>query len=175
VVDALEHDDELIVVGDGRQDYAADVVESFQPANIVYIEASLEGSCFGNAQRDAGSAIARGDFLCWLDDDDQHLPGALDAIRWAIGNDRTHAHIFKATWGPGHHWHGTLWADKEVREQNIATCMTVLPSRPYTRSWMDSNHLGIVSDFGFLSAAIGECDGIKWHDAVVATVRPGPC
>ena len=176
VVDALEDDDELIVVGDGRQDYAADVVEAFQPANIVYIEASMDGSVFGNAQRDAGMALARGDFLCWLDDDDVYVHGALDEIRRCIGDDRTHAHIFKALWGAGHHAQGTvLWADREVREQNIATPMVVLPNRPYQRSWMDSNdhgRNGITSDYGFLSAAIGECEGARWRDPVVAVVRP---
>ena len=175
-VDQLEDADELIVVGDGRQDHAADVVESFQPANIVYIEAELAGSVFGNAQRDAGMALARGDFLCWLDDDDVYVHGALDEIRRCIGDDRTHAHIFKAVWGAGHHAQGTvLYVDREVRESNIATPMCVLPNRPYTRSWMDSNDRGrngITSDFGFLSAAIGECDGVRWHEACIAVVRP---
>ena len=176
VVDALEDDDELIVVGDGRQDYAADVVESFQPANIVYIEASLEGSCFGNAQRDAGTALARGYFLCYLDDDDVYVHGALDEIRRCVGDDRLHAHIFKARWGPGHHAHGwQAWTDQVVRETNVCTPMVCLPNRPYAKSWMDSNDRGrngITSDYGFLSAAIGECDGVEWHDALVAVVRP---
>ena len=177
VVDALEDDDELIVVGDGRQDHAADVVESFQPANIVYIEASMDGSVYGNAQRTAGMGIATGSHLLFLDDDDCYIYGALDTIRDNINASLSDgaAHIFKARWGLGHHWHGTLWADQEVRESNIATPMCVLPNRPYSRSWMDCNDRGrngITSDYGFLSAAIGECDGVEWHDALVAVVRP---
>ena len=176
MVDALEDDDELIVVGDGRQNYAADVAESFQPANIVYIEASLDGSCFGNAQRDAGTALARGDFLCYLDDDDCYTPDALDIMRYCIGDDRTHAHIFRAVWGLGHPAHGWhAWTDKEIRPTNVCTPMVALPNRPYSRSWFDFNdhgRNGITSDFGFLSAAIGECDGVRWHESCIAIVRP---
>jgi len=174
VVDALEDSDELIVVGDGRQDFAADVVESFQPANIVYIEASMDGSRFGNAQRDAGMALARADWLCWLDDDDRHTFAALDIMRDAIDDSGAYhsAHIFKARWGPGHHWRGTLWAEPVVKASNFGTCQVVLPNRPYQRSWCDFNDRGLVSDYGFLSAAIGECDGVEWHDALVAVVRP---
>lgn len=178
VVDQLEHGDELIVVGDGEQDVSAETVGDFQPASIFYVETQRPGSVYGNAQRDFGMSLAlgRSDFLCWLDDDDVYVHGALDLIRWHVGDDRDSAHIFKARWGPGHHAHGTvLWADREVREANIATPMCVLPNRPYLRSWWDFNDRGrngTTSDFGFLSAAIGECAGVDWHDPVVAVVRP---
>jgi glycosyltransferase involved in cell wall biosynthesis len=174
VVDQLEDDDELIVVGDGRQGAAASVVEDFQPARLTYVEASAPGSAFGNAQRDAGMAIANGSHLMFLDDDDAWRHGALERVRDALQcHCDANAHIFKAEWGPGHHAHGvTLWADEEVRVQNIATPMVVLPNRCYARSWMDGNAAGVVSDWWFLSTAIGECAGVVWHTDVIATVRP---
>ena len=179
-IDQLEDGDELIVVGDGRQDEAANVVESFQPANLFYVEAHHHGSVFGNAQRTFAMqlALGRSSHLLFIDDDDVYVHGALDLVRQALeySDAPNSAHIFKAVWGVGHHAQGTvLWADREVREQNIATPMVVLPNRPYQRSWMDSNdhgRNGITSDFGFLSAAIGECDGVVFHDPVIAVVRP---
>lgn len=171
VVDQLEDDDELIVVGDGRQERAAAVVEDFQPARLTYVEASLPGSAFGNAQRDAGMAIAKGSWVMFLDDDDVWRHGALEVVRNNLRNDS--AHIFRAEWGPGHHAHGvTLWADPVVRVQNIATPMVVLPNRRYARTWMDGNAAGVVSDYHFLAAAIAECEGVCFHSDVIATVRP---
>ena len=175
VVDQLEDDDLLVVVGDGEQDVSAETVGDFQPANVFYVETQRPGSVFGNWQRDFGMELSAGrsDFWCFLDDDDVWVPGALDRIRVGVGWDRSHAHIFRARWGAGHHAYGTvLWAEPVVREQNVATPMCVLPNRPYRSTWWDFNGRGIVSDYGFLSAAIGECDGVCWHEDVVAVVRP---
>lgn len=173
-VDQLEEGDELIVVGDGEQDVSAETVGDFQPASIFYVETQRAGSVYGNWQRTWAMelALGRSSHVAFLDDDDVYTPDALDIMRYCIGDDRESAHVFKATWGQGHHWHGTLWADPVVRESNFGTPQVVLPNRPYPKSWWDSNDRGIVSDYGFLSAAIGECDGVRWHDALVAVVRP---
>lgn len=178
VVDQLEYGDELIVVGDSTVDHQAwDVVAEFQPAQLFYVEAHRPGSVFGNAQRDFGMQLAAGrsSHLMFLDDNDVWTHGALDTVRWAIdrvGDDRA-AHVFKARWGAGHHAHGTvLWRDTVVAEGNVGTPMVVLPNRPYQRSWWDFNGRGVVSDFGFLSAAVGECSGAMFHTPVIATVRP---
>lgn len=177
VVDQLEDDDRLIVVCDsinGNPVCARAIVSDFQPANIDYLEYGVPGSRFGNGQRDRGLAFAAGrsSHVALLDDDDEWTFGALDRIRERVGDDTSHAHVFRAEWGTGHHWHGTLWAEPVFRVGNVGTPMLVLPNRPYARSWMDSNDAGIVSDFGWMSAAVGECDGIRWHSDVIATVRP---
>lgn len=177
VVDQLEDGDHLIVVGDstnGKTECAAEMVSDFQPGPLSYVECFHADSRYGNAQRQfaLGLAAGRSSHVMFLDDDDRWVHGALDVIRERIGDDRTHAHIFKATWGPGHHWQGTLWADREVREANFGTCQVVLPNRPYLRTWMQGNDRGTVSDYQWLSAAIRECDGVCWWDDVVAVVRP---
>lgn len=176
VVDQLEDGDELLVVGDGKQPAAAEVVEEFQPAQLLYVECSRPGSVFGNAQRDFGMQLAysRSSHLMFLDDDDVYTAGALDLVRWEISqHSPAAAHVFKAAWGPGHHAHGvTLWREPVVREQNIATPMVVLPNRYYDCSWWQFNARGVVSDFGFLEAALGQCGTVVWHDAAIAVVRP---
>ncbi len=175
VVDQLEADDLLIVVGDSREPHqAADVVESFQPANLFYVEAEHPESVYGNAQRDFGMQLADGrtSHLMFLDDDDVYDHGALDKVR-GIWEHSQAGHIFRARWGPGHHAHGVeLWTDRVVREQNIATPMVVLPNRWYHASWMQHNGRGVVSDFGFLSAALAELPEVVWRDDLIATVRP---
>lgn len=178
VVDQLEDGDRLIVVADalnGDTRAATETVWDFQPASVDYLECAVEGSSFGNGQRDAGLAYVAGatSHVAFLDDDDQWLPNAADLIRWHVGDDMAHAHIFRAEWGPGHHAHGAvLWADREVRESNIATPCVVLPNKPYQARWLDGNGRYYVSDFAWLSSAIGECDGVCWWEDRVAVVRP---
>lgn len=174
VVDQLEDCDTMIVVGDDHLPAAREMVADFQPANLFYVEGWHAESTFGNHQRDVGLmlAVGRSSHVMFLDDDDVCVHGALDRVRECVNLSSTAAHIFKATWGPGHHWHGTLWAEPVVREQNFGTCQLVLPNRPFTRKWMDSNDRGTVSDYAWMSAAIGECDGVCWHDDLIAVVRP---
>lgn len=177
LVDQLEDGDEAIVVADsgpaGCTDAAIRIVNEFQPAQLTYLEASAPGSLYGNAQRDVGMAAAPGSHLCFIDDDDVYENGALDLIRDTCEEDWNAAHVFRARWGSGHPAAGVeLWRQPEVREQNIATPMVVLPNRVYARGWMDGNHRDTMSDFAFLAAAIAECDSVCWHPDVVATVRP---
>lgn len=181
VVDQLEDDDELIVVADTRDaetpGRVLETIDDFTPCPLVYLEAAQPASRFGNAQRDAGMAIASGSHLLFLDDDDIHVPGSLDIVRRELVKsemDWNDAHVFRARWGLGHHAAGAvLWATPEVREQNVGTPMVCLPNRDYQHSWMDGNSLGTVSDFAFLASAIGECGWPpSWHADVIATVRP---
>lgn len=177
VVDQLEDDDRLIVVCDtinGNPVCARAIVSDFQPANIDYLECGVPGSRFGNGQRDRGLAFAAGrsSHVAFLDDDDVWVHGAYDIVVGTVSADPQAAHIFRAEWGPGHHWHGRLWAEPVFRVGNVGTPMLILPNRPYRASWMDSNDAGIVSDFGWMSAAVGECDGVRWWEDLVAVVRP---
>lgn len=177
VVSQLVAGDEVIVVEDTAHATGPPRLwfnHSFDDVRRVHVGHKLEGSVFGNAQRDHAMTIARGTHLLFLDDDDVYVPGALRTVRRAVGAAPGKANIFRAAWGPGHHAHGVeLWADPVVRESNVATPMVVLPNRVYEASWMGSNGLGVVSDFGFLSAAIEELMYPPvWHPEVIATVRP---
>ena len=174
VVDQLEDSDELLVIGDGERPVAADVVAGFQPAPVTYVECLRPGSVFGNAQRDFGMQLAygRSSHLMFLDDDDVYVHGGFDVVRRELEFNPNSAHIFRARWGPRHHAFGVeLWQDQVVREQNIATPMVVLPNRYYDCSWWQFNARGVVSDFGFLAAALGQCS-VAWHTDVIAVVRP---
>jgi len=84
------------VVGDDRQDEAASVVESFQPANLFYVEAFHHGSVFGNAQRTFAMqlALGRSSHVAFLDDDDVYTPDALDIMRYCIrGRPHSRTHL----------------------------------------------------------------------------------
>lgn len=176
VLPQLRSGDEWILVGDGDQPYARTIsvkARELTPAKVVYIEAAHATSQFGNAQRDVAVRIAKGTHLCFLDDDDIWNPGAGDHFRSAATEQPDAVHVFKATWGPGHHWHGTLWREPVFMESNVGTPMVCIPNRPSLPLWMAWNRLGIVSDFAWLQAAVGG-RRIDWHCQNIATVRPEP-
>lgn len=177
VLPELRREDELLVAADGAHaphPYArglCSLAQGESAGRVVYLEKAVEGSVFGNGQRDAGLRHVYTSHVAFLDDDDVYEPGALDAFHDAAEDDPDAVHVFKARWGAGHHWQGVLWADREFREQNVGTCQVLWPWRHDMPRWMDFNERGIVSDFGWMRAALGDAP-IVWHDALVATVRP---
>lgn len=176
VLPELAPEDELIIVGDGSHDqkYARGVARvggSMTDGPVWYLETTVPGSVYGNGQRQAGTDHARGTHIAYLDDDDVWNPGTGDLFREAAKTDHEAVHIFRAEWGSGHHWHGILWQDKELRQGNIGVPQVLWPNTGPLPLWMAYNALQTVSDFGWMQAA---ADGkrLVWHEEIVATVRP---
>jgi glycosyltransferase involved in cell wall biosynthesis len=67
---------ELIVVDDGSSDNTEEVVCSFQDPRICYI--SHEVNRGGSAARNTGIKVARGEYVSFLDSDDEWLPEKLE-------------------------------------------------------------------------------------------------
>src|SRR3954467_2657063 len=68
-------DFELIVVDDGSTDDTARIVRQFDDERISYQHQTNAGV---SAARNAGAAAARGEWLVFLDADDELLPDALE-------------------------------------------------------------------------------------------------
>ena len=76
VLDQTYKDFELIVVDDGVEERAEKVVKSFYDERIRYIQNEM--SCGGGAARNTGIKKAKGEFIAFLDDDDQWVPEKLE-------------------------------------------------------------------------------------------------
>jgi hypothetical protein len=175
----LEAGDQVLVVGDGEQISARAAFAEYRTAGWEYFEADTDPpSHYGNLQRDVGIAAAEADWLMFIDDDDEYVPGALQTVRRSVKAAPGRPHIFRMSFGAGHHAHGlTVWQHTNVVVQNVGTPMVVLPNRRYGVSWMDGDAAGVAgwtSDYRFLSHAISEAGEPVWHRNVIAMVRPLP-
>ena len=76
VLNQTYQDFELIVVDDGDEKLAEDVVRQFNNHRIKYIKHSEQKG--GSAARNTGIKAAQGEFIAFLDDDDEWLPEKLE-------------------------------------------------------------------------------------------------
>ena len=65
-------DIEVIVVDDASQDNSADIVNSLDDSRIKYLR--HEKNRGGSSARNTGIKAARGEYIAFLDDDDEWMP-----------------------------------------------------------------------------------------------------
>ncbi len=72
---------ELIIVDDGSMDNTKEIVASYQDPRIKYVwQKNQERS----AARNHGITLAKGDWICFQDSDDEYLPQHLEVLKKAI-------------------------------------------------------------------------------------------
>ena len=156
--------DEVIVVSDGPDE---DVDEVCRLLDIRYCEGPKTGQ-WGNAQRQAGMAVAGGDYLLFLDDDDWFVLGAIDAVRRAIALHPGHPLIFRFVDKNG----VTRWADRVVRTGNVSTqCLCVPNVKGQLGFWGDTHE----GDFVFLATTLDRypVGAEVWCDQIVQVAGGG--
>jgi glycosyltransferase involved in cell wall biosynthesis len=119
----ISGDDEVIVVGDGKQPVALQICQKFEPfLNIKYHEHGPT-YCFGNAQRDFGMRLAKKDLVAFMDDDDEYTRGAFSVVRRCAEKNPGKVLIFQLH----HRSLGIVWKEKVFKE-GIGSQMVVLPN-----------------------------------------------
>lgn len=80
VLPQLEERDELVVVDDGSDDDTASVVEGYGD-RVHFLRQANQGP---GAARNHGMERSSGDYVTFLDDDDEYLPGRLEVLRTTL-------------------------------------------------------------------------------------------
>lgn len=75
---------ELIIVDDGSSDNTKDVIGGFDDLRIRYFWQNNRGR---SAARNVGYSLAKGEWVCYLDSDDELLENHLEAFYEEIGNN----------------------------------------------------------------------------------------
>ena len=96
VLDQTFADFELLVVDDASTDSTGEIVKSFKDKRIRYVQRDQNGGVA--ATRNTGIGQARGQFVSFLDDDDEYLPEFLE---------QTHRVFHSAPETTGLSWCGT--------------------------------------------------------------------
>lgn len=129
----LHHEDEVLVVGDGFQHKAAQLVMEFKDRLDVRYVSHGPTRNFGNAQRTFGLGMVHGDYVAFLDDDDVFGPEAFTQIRKALVAENFPEMVFFKTVAP---WGEVVWTDEGVFEQgNICTVQMVVANRRPFPPW----------------------------------------
>lgn len=84
VLTQLQPGCELLVVDDGSTDETSQVLEEIQARNPPRFSWTRQDNAGAAAARNTGMRCSHGDYLLFLDADDELLPGALDAVCDAI-------------------------------------------------------------------------------------------
>lgn len=118
----LSQGDEVLIVGDGPQPNAKKIVNLLADPLVRYWEHGPIWN-YGNPQRNLAIAEAKGDYLMFIDDDDQPCPGAIDAVRRAATEFPGRPFMFKMQ-HPG----CVLWIEPVLRIGQVSGQMFVPPN-----------------------------------------------
>lgn len=153
--------EEVIVVGDGEQPVARAIFEEERRPGWRYEEHGPT-RLIGNAQREHGIALARGDYLSFMDDDDVYEPDAFSAIRAAVAEHPGRPLVFRMDQSFG----AVLWRTPALTYGNVGTPMFVVPRLPGLLAPWRTN------DFDFIAGTVALQGKPVWREEVIARIRP---
>ena len=154
----IEPGDEVLVVGDGPQPNAERIVNEICMSNVRYIEGP-HTERLGNAQRDLGRSMAKGDFLWFVDDDDEVLPDTIRFVRSDLAVDPARPHHYIMI------LEGVPFMSRRFMQGHIGNVQLFWPNRPDLPSH-DAGKYGL--DMEFISAAIKLWpEGPVWHNRII--------
>lgn len=169
------HEDyEVLVCSDGYSEGVRSVVDATGDKRFHYACVPQRGVYGAGTQRNAMTAIATGDVLCYIDDDDRHVDGALKIIAERAAAHPGHPLVFCMQYRT---FDRVLWTGDSRNKGKpperfrgfVGTPMFVIPNVPAKLGrWGPANYAD--ADFIDSTLAKGWSDTI-WLRDIIATVR----
>lgn len=163
-VPQLESGDEVFIIGDGPTPAARRMVESVSCPRIIYDEMGPYWN-WGNPQRNWAMDRAKGEFLVFLDDDDDPHPRGLQFIKQGAARNPDRVHMFRV-----HCPFGFLPYGGKVIPCHVSGQCIIPPN--------DKKKLGRWSgkysaDMDFITGTLAHYppDSIMFHDEVICHVE----
>ncbi len=155
--------DEIIIAWDDAVPHELTDVMTDHPNMVV---SHVYGGNRGWTTHNRGAELATSDLICFMDDDDQFLPGAIQTFR-----DHAHATL-PTVFRVDCPWNGVVWKNEELRFGNISTQGIVVPNiKDMLGEWGEHvNDAG--GDYTFLKQTAEKMGGVHWREEVVAVIRP---
>lgn len=161
--------DEVIVVSDG---ICRDVVAAWQEFNLPgrLIElADGPHNDSGGTPREAGMAVAKSDYILFMDDDDVYVPGAWSKIRRAITANPGRPHMFRMKFM--HRADGyVIWDNPHLICGNVSSQMICVPNIPGKLGTWGKHYAGDC-DFIQSTADLYGKDSIVWNPEIICLYR----
>ena len=148
---------ECIVIDDGSSDGTADLVAAaaVDDPRIVLIRRTSNGGV--SAARNDGQAVARGDWLMFVDADDRLLPGAIAAMVRPMTDPTVRAVIGQRIWTDGERsWVTAAYDIPDIREAGRKSIATHPGLLYYAALTGKAFHTSLVSDLTFRGRVLGD-------------------
>jgi glycosyltransferase involved in cell wall biosynthesis len=160
----LESTDEVFVIGDGDQPKAREIVKELASPLIQYWEIPLIRN-FGNPQRNEAIKVAKGDYLCFVDDDDRVHPNYASVIKDLAGKNPGRPLMVRMK-----AFCGILWRDKNPSFGNMSGQMFVPPNVPDRLGKWSGKY---EADFDFIWSTLNKYPdrerSIVWGEEVIVS------
>lgn len=165
IVSQFDLGDEVVVVGDGPLILRQGMLESFGP-QVRYIGLPVKANDWGGTPRNVGMKNAIGNYIAFMDDDDEFLPGAFKAMHEAINHYTGRTFLFRMK-----HTSRVIWEKPEIAIGNVSTHMIVMPNTPHKHPVWEGHY---EADFKFISDLMAlqpYYAPIMWMNDVIADLK----
>jgi glycosyltransferase involved in cell wall biosynthesis len=162
LVPQLAPGDEALVIGDGPQPVSARIASQQNSPYVRYWDHPPVFN-YGNPQRNAAIIEARGDYLLFVDDDDDVLPECLSTLKQVAAQHPGRPLMFKMK-----HLNRILWNSPSVGLGNVSGQMFVTPNvEGRVGKWSGK----YAADFDFINSTLalypeGEA-AVVWREEIL--------